>query len=62
MSDYISREKALIMINAVIEGDESNDVIEALDRVRDNIASLPAADVAPVVHDMLKESEDEEHE
>ncbi|MBO6301602.1 MAG: hypothetical protein J6N15_04125 [Ruminiclostridium sp.] len=48
--EYITKNQALTMIMAVIEGDESEEVLDALQRASDNITALPCTDVAPVVH------------
>ena len=45
MSEYIDREKVYIMLNAVIEGDEDEEVLEALERAKRFIADIPAVPV-----------------
>lgn len=52
--EYITKNQALTMIMAVIEGDESEEVLDALQRASDNITTLPCADVSPVVHGYWK--------
>ena len=45
MSEYIDREKVYIMLNAVIEGDEDEEVLEALESAKRFIADIPAVPV-----------------
>lgn len=45
MSEYIDREKVYIMLNAVIEGDEDEEVLETLERAKRFIADIPAVPV-----------------
>lgn len=48
MSDYISRKDASLCVNSVIEGDESEEVLQALAAVLVAINHVPAAEVQPV--------------
>ena len=45
MSEYIDREKVYIMLNAVIEGDEDEEVLKTLERAKRFIADIPAVPV-----------------
>ena len=48
--DYVLRRNASLCVNATINGEESEDVLEALAAVLVEIHRAPAADVAPVAH------------
>lgn len=54
MSEYIDREKVYIMLNAVIEGDEDEEVLETLERAKRFIADIPAVPVKPADKEDVK--------